>query len=256
MSLAARLAADEAVFTAWSSLPEPMTIEVLCQTAFDAVTLDMQHGGHSDDSVLRCLLPVVAAGKPGLVRIPVGRFDMASRALDFGAEAVIAPMINSAADARAFVAAMKFPPLGERSWGPTIGANRRRQGDMRAMLSGDNSRTMAFAMVETRRAYAALDDILAVEGIDGIFVGPSDFSIAWSDGSEVNASLEGMMGAVADIAARARAAGKRAGIYLVDMTGAGRLSAMGYRLFAIGGEGRLMAAGAKLLIDQARGTFS
>ena len=58
MSLATRLAADETVFTAWSSLPEPMTVEALCQTAFDAVTLDMQHGGHSDDSVVRCLLPV------------------------------------------------------------------------------------------------------------------------------------------------------------------------------------------------------
>ena len=256
MSLAARLAADETVFTAWSGLPDPMTVEALCQTAFDAVTLDMQHGGHGEDSALRCLLPVIAAGKPGLVRIPVGRFDMASRALDFGAEAVIAPMVNSAADARAFAAAMKFPPLGERSWGPTIGAGRRRQDDMPALLSGDNARTLAFAMIETRRAYEALDDILAVEGIDGVFVGPSDFSIAWSGGREINPSLEDMMGAVADIAARARGAGRRAGIYLVDVAGAGRLAAMGYRLFAIGGEGRLMTAGARLLVDQARGTFS
>ena len=255
MSLAARLAADETVFTAWSSLPEMLTVEALAQTAFDAVTLDMQHGGHSDDSVLRCLLPVAAAGKPGLVRVPVGRFDMASRALDFGAEGVIAPMINSAADAAAFAAAMKFPPLGERSWGPAFGASRRGVSDMAQVLAGDNARTLAFAMIETRRAYAALDEIVAVEGIDGVFVGPSDFSIAWSDGREVNASLEAMMEALADIAARTRAAGKRAGIYLVDVSLAGRLAAMGYRLFAVGGEGRLMAAGAATLIEQARGSF-
>lgn len=255
MSLAARMGAGEAVFTAWSNLPELLTVEALCQTAFDAVTLDMQHGGHSDDSVLRCLLPIAAAGKPGLVRIPVGRFDMASRALDFGAEAVIAPMINSAADAAAFAASMKFPPLGERSWGPNFSAARARQADMQAILAGDNARTMAFAMIETRRAYEALDEILAVEGIDGVFVGPSDFSIAWSNGREVDASLEAMTDALADIAARTRGTGKHVGIYLVDVARAGMLKGMGYRLFAIGGEARLMAAGARQLLDAAQGSF-
>ncbi|RVC20896.1 aldolase/citrate lyase family protein, partial [Mesorhizobium sp. M7A.F.Ca.CA.004.04.2.1] len=108
MSLKSRLAADETLFTAWSGVPDALTVEIVAKQGFDAVTLDMQHGGHHEDSVLRGLVPVLAAGKPALVRIPVGRFDMASRALDFGAEAVIAPMVNSVADAKLFAAVMKY----------------------------------------------------------------------------------------------------------------------------------------------------
>jgi len=254
MTLAARFAAGETIFTAWSSLPEPLTTEALCATAFDAITLDMQHGGHSDDSVLRGLAPVIGAGKPSLVRIPVGRNDMASRALDFGADAVIAPMINSADDARAFASAMKFPPLGERSWGAAF-ALARRGGDGPTLLAEGNRQTVALAMIETRRAFDALDDILAVPGIDGVFVGPSDLSIAWTDGKKIAPTLEDMMGAVEHIAAQTRKAGKHAGIYLVDVSIAGRFAAMGYQLFAIGAEARLMAEGAKSLIGQAKATI-
>lgn len=100
--LATRLEAGEVVFTAWSGIPDSVTVEVVAAQAFDAVTLDMQHGGHHEDSVLRGVVPILRAGKHAVVRIPVGRFDMASRALDFGAEAIIAPMINSLEDARLF----------------------------------------------------------------------------------------------------------------------------------------------------------
>ena len=253
MTLAARLAADETVFTAWSGIPDAFTVEALAGAPFDAVTLDMQHGGHHEDSVLRALLPVAAAGKPGIVRVPVGRFDMASRALDFGADAVIAPMVNTIEDARAFAQSMKYPPVGQRSWGPTYAMARRRTADAGAWLAGANADTLAFAMIETREALAILDDILAVPGIDGVFVGPADFSIAWSGGAQVNASLEDMMGAVADIGARARAAGKHAAIFAVDPALCKRYVGMGYRLIAMGGEARYMAIGAKALLDQARG---
>lgn len=176
MSLSSRLRAGETVLSAWSSLPEPLTVEILAHSAFDAVTLDMQHGGHDEASILRSLGLVLNAGKPPVVRIPVGRFDMASRALDFGAHAVIAPMINSVDDARRFAAAMKYPPVGERSWGVF-----RANADYGAPGSNDylttaNHDTLAFAMIETRDAYDALDAILDVRGIDGVFVGPSDFS--------------------------------------------------------------------------------
>lgn len=255
MTLAARFAAGETIFTAWSSLPETLTIEALCATSFDTITLDMQHGGHSDDSVLRCIAPIVAAGKPAVVRIPVGRNDMASRALDFGADAVIAPMINSADDAKAFAAAMKYPPLGERSWGASF-ALARRGGDGPTLLAEGNRKTMAIAMIETRQALDSLDDILDVRGIDGVFVGPSDLSIAWTDGKKIAPTLEDMMEAIAHIAAKTREAGKHAGTYLVDVSVTGRFAAMGYRFFAIGAEARLLAEGAKSLIGQAKATIS
>ncbi len=252
MTLKTRLAADETLLTAWSGVPDALTVEIVARQDFDAVTLDMQHGGHSEDSVLRALPAIHAAGKPALVRIPVGRFDMASRALDFGAEAVIAPMVNSVADARAFAAAMKYPPLGQRSWGPTFAFPRHGKGGQAEWLHGSNQRTLAFAMVETRAALDALDDILDVPGIDGIFVGPSDFSIAWTNGGTVDPALEDMMEALRSIAERARKAGKYTAIYVMDPAISGRMVAMGYRLLAMGAEQSLIAMGARTLLAQVR----
>ena len=252
MSLKSRLAADETLVTAWSGVPDALTVEIIAKQDFDAVTLDMQHGGHNEDSVLRGIAPVLAAGKPALVRIPVGRFDMASRALDFGAEAVIAPMVNSVADARLFAAAMKYPPLGERSWGPTYAFPRYGKGDYAGWLHESSQRTLAFAMVETRAALDALDGILDTPGIDGIFLGPSDFSIAWTNGGTVNSTLEDMMETIASVAERSRKAGKHAAIYVVDPAVAGRVARMGYRLLAMGSDHTLISLGAKTLLKSMR----
>ncbi|WP_394892112.1 HpcH/HpaI aldolase/citrate lyase family protein [Mesorhizobium sp. AaZ16] len=255
MQLASRLEAGETLFTAWSGVPDALTVEIVAAQPFDAITLDMQHGGHHEDSVVRGILPVMHAKKHPVVRIPVGRFDMASRALDFGAEAVIAPMVNSAADARQFAAAMKYPPVGERSWGPTYAFPRHNGSDYNAWLGGMNASTVSFAMIETRPALDALDGILETPGIDGIFVGPADFSIAWSSGAAVDGSLEDMMGTVASIAKRAREAGKHAAIYVVDPNMAGRFVSMGYRFMALGSEPRYIALGAEALLKAARGSM-
>jgi len=244
MSLRARLEADETLCTAWSGVPDALTVEIMAGQSFDCVTLDMQHGGHNEDSVLRSLAPILAAGKPALVRIPVGRFDMASRALDFGAEAVIAPMINSVADAKAFAESMKYPPLGGRSWGPTYAFPRHGKGTAAEWLHESNQRTMAFAMIETRAALDALDGILDTPGIDGIFLGPSDFSIAWTNGGVIDSTHEDMLETVAQVAKRAREAGRHAAIYVVEPRIAGRVVEMGYRLLAGGSEHSLIALGA------------
>ncbi len=252
MSLVARLDAGETLFTAWSGVPDALTVEIVARQGFHAVTLDMQHGGHHEDSVVRCILPVLSAAKHALVRIPVGRFDMASRALDFGAEAVIAPMVNSVEDARRFAASMKYPPVGERSWGPTYAFPRYGKGDFSDWLRDSNQRTLAFAMIETSAALGALDGILDTPGIDGIFVGPSDFSIAWSNGVTINPTLESMMETVASIAERARKAGKYAAIYVVEPAIAGRVVSMGYQLLAMGAEHKLIALGAENLLKSVR----
>lgn len=255
MMLAERLAAGETVFTAWSALPDPLVVEALAATVMDAVTLDMQHGGHGEDSVLRALAPVIAANKPGLVRIPVGRFDMASRALDYGAEAVIAPMVNSLDDAREFARAMKYPPLGQRSWGPSFAMPRHGSDSASDWLRQQNSQTLAFAMIETREALSIVDDILAEPGIDGVLVGPSDFSIAWTNGQMVDPALEDMMEAIAHIAARAMAAKKHAAIYVIDPALVGRYTSMGYRLIALGGEHSYMKLGAASMLEAAQSSL-
>ena len=103
-------------------------------------------------------------GDDAVVRVPVGRFDMASRALDFGATGVIAPMVNTVADARAFAASMKYPPLGERSWGPTF-ALPRNGGNSKSWLREANANTVSFAMIETSPRLTAIQkDTLAGSG--------------------------------------------------------------------------------------------
>jgi 4-hydroxy-2-oxoheptanedioate aldolase len=200
-------------------------------------------------------IPASRRRQAPVVRIPVGRFDMASRALDFGAEAVIAPMINSVADARAFAAAMKYPPVGERSWGPTFAMPRAQITSAAEWLTTQNQRTVSLAMIETRQAYDIAGDILALPGIDGIFVGPSDFSLAWTSGAKIDPDLEDMMDAIADIAAIARKAGKFAAIYAMDPAISGRYAAMGYQMFAFGNEQGLMRIGADSVLAAARGSF-
>src|SRR6476659_2291722 len=117
-SLARKLRAGETIYTGWCGLPYPIVAEIVAREGFPAVTIDSQHGLWDTASIVNGIAAVRQGGAAPIVRIPVGDFAMVSRALDFGAEGIIAPMINTVADARAFVAVSKFPPVGERSWGP------------------------------------------------------------------------------------------------------------------------------------------
>ena len=251
-TLAARLRAGETLLTAWSAIPDALVAETCARAGFDAVTLDMQHGFHGVDSVLRGIAAARLGGASAIVRIPVGDFAFASRALDMGASAVIAPMINSVDDARAFAAAMKYPPVGGRSWGPFRAMALHGVATNQAYLESANADTLALAMVETREAVDILDRILAVDGIDGVLVGPSDFSIAWSGGQTIDPNLEAMSGTIGDIAGKTLEAGKIPSIFAVDGDMAKRYQAMGYRLIALASDGGYLTAGAKALIASAR----
>lgn len=251
-TLARRLAHGETVLTAWSSVPDRGFVAALAANDFGAVTLDMQHGGHHEASVLDGIETVVQHSMPVVVRVPVGRFDMASRALDFGADAVIAPMVNSVNDARRFAASVKYTPLGERSWGPTRAINLRRIKGGTDYLKRANGDTVSFAMIETREALAIVDDIAAIDGIDGLFVGPADFSIAWTGGEQVDPRLDDMMEAVARIAETAKARGKVAGIFAMNPADTPKFIAMGYRFIAVGFDLAILAAGARQVLDTAQ----
>lgn len=203
-SLAARLRAGETVHCGWCSLPYPIVAELICREGFASATLDAQHGLWDTASLVAGVAAVRQAGASPVVRVPVGDFGGVSRALDFGAEAVIAPMINTPADAQAFAAAAKFPPAGERSWGPhraTMLAGIANQPDY---LRDANNATLAFAMIETRTALENVDAIAATPGIDALFLGPADLSIALSKGQslepmgkEVDTGLDLMLEAAA-----------------------------------------------------------
>jgi 4-hydroxy-2-oxoheptanedioate aldolase len=233
VSLASRLRADETIVTSWSTLAVPMLAELLGRAGYSAVTLDMQHGAHDIASVRDGIAAARLGGAHAVVRPPVDDFATVSRLFDLGAEAVIMPMVNTPEDALALVSAAKYPPLGARSWGPQRAAML--QGVTPAdYLERSNRETIALAMIETPAALEALDEILAVDGLDGVFVGPGDMSLTLSDGAELNPSSERVQTIAADVAAKARAAGKLAGIFTNSVEDAQRGKDMGFRFIALG----------------------
>ena len=171
-TLARRLKAGETVYTGWCGLPYPLVTEILAREGFAAVTIDGQHGLWDTASIVAAVAAVRQGGAAPVVRVPVGGFASISRALDFGAEGIIAPMINTQEDARAFAAFAKFPPVGERSWGPHRAMMLGGFTDQQVYLAEANSLTVTLAMIETRTALANIDAIAATPGWTDCFSGP------------------------------------------------------------------------------------
>jgi 4-hydroxy-2-oxoheptanedioate aldolase len=252
-TLAETLRADQTVVSAWVTLPEPLIAEAVARSAFGAVTLDVQHGLHDTQSVMRSITAIAQAGKPAIVRLAVDDFGFASRSLDFGAEAVIAPMINSVADAKRLVAATKYPPLGERSWGPARAMSLHGIDDAQIQLGTANRSTLAIAMIETVRALDVLDDILAVDGLDGVFLGPSDLSVTFSGGERMAPADAFIDAPVRRIAARARAAGKIAGAFAINGERVRFYREIGYRLISLASEQTYLARGISAMLAEVEG---
>lgn len=242
------------LLSAWVGIPEPMFVHHLAQEGFDSVVLDMQHGMWDMASASNAVGQCRSAGKPAIARIPVGDFAVASRLLDAGCTGIIAPMVNSVADAEALVKFTKYPPLGERSWGPTLALNHMR-------LSADeylrtaNQLTLTIAMVETRAALEAVDGILGVEGIDGIFVGPADLSIALSNGAKLAPDTDEIDRALTHIIARCRAHKKFVCAFGSDGARAGALLKLGCDLAIPSADTAQLRSGAARSIAAAR-TFA
>ena len=242
--LAGRLAGNGQALCAWVTMSEPAVAEALAREAFDAVVLDMQHGAIDFASAARSILSVALAGKPTIARVPIGEFALASQLLDAGACGILAPMINSIEDARRLVEFVKFPPLGQRSWGP--GAALPLSGlDAPAYLKAANAMTHAVAMIETRVALDSLDDILSVEGLDGVYVGPSDLSIALTNGARVEPRGATVMREARRVVERAKAHGKYAAMFCFDGADARAMQALGYRLCTISSDQTLLRAVAR-----------
>jgi len=249
--LAERLGSNAAALCAWVGMNEPAVAETLARETFDAVVLDMQHGAIDFAGAISSIASVALAGKPAIVRAPVGEFALASRLLDAGASAILAPMINSGADARRLVEFVKFPPLGQRSWGPRAALTLSGL-DAPAYLKAANAMTQAIAMIETRAALDALDEILGVEGVDGVFVGPSDLSIALSGGLRIEPRGPALMVEARRVAVRAKAHGKYAAMFCFDGADARAMLALGFRLCTIASDQALLREAARRELAAAR----
>ncbi len=175
MDLRQHLRGDHAIsIGAWSNLTDEIVIHTIGRAGYDWLCIDEQHGGASAGDSMRLLAATAAAGAQTLVRVAWNRPELIGRALDSGAVGVIVPMVQSASEAANAVRASRYAPLGQRSWGPA------RSGYSLAgpETAEANDRSVCLVMIETPDAVERVAEIAAVNGLDGIFVGPFDLSIA------------------------------------------------------------------------------
>jgi 4-hydroxy-2-oxoheptanedioate aldolase len=161
------------LFGAWLMVNCPLLVEVIGRVGWDAILIDQQHGLGGHDDMVACLTAAKAAGVPALVRVRTNNQGLIGRALDAGAQGIVCPLIASAEDAERFVRAVKYPPRGDRSWGPY-----RAELGPGNYLDTANGWTIACPQIETKGALDELDDILAINGVDMVCFGPNDLSAA------------------------------------------------------------------------------
>jgi 4-hydroxy-2-oxoheptanedioate aldolase len=252
-TLAARFRAGETVYAGWCGLPYPLVAETLARDGFVAVTIESQHGLWDISAILAGIAAVRQGGAAPIVRVPLNDFALVSRALDFGAEGIIAPMINTPADAKTFAAAAKFPPVGERSWGPHRAMTLGGVSDMGTYLREANDHTVTFAMIETRTALANFDAIIGTPGIDGFFLGPSDLSIALSDGKNVDPLSKEVDGHLDRMIEGAQKAKKIPGAYCHSAERAAALAKRGVKFLAVSSDLAMLRAGAAATLKTLKG---
>ena len=252
-SLAKRLHSGETVFSGWCGLPYPIVAETLARDGFSAVTIESQHGLWDVGGILQGVAAVHQGGAAPIVRVPLNDFALVSRALDFGAEGIIAPMINTPADARAFVAAAKFPPMGERSWGPHRAMTLGGVSDMATYLREANDNIITLAMIETRTALQNFEAIITTPGIDGFFLGPSDLSIALSAGKNVDPLSKEVDNHLDTMIASSQKAKKIPGAYCHSADRAAALAKRGVKFLAVSSDLSMLRAGAAAALKTLKG---
>ena len=238
------LDAGNTVLSAWCGITDTRYLEAIAEHDFDAVVLDMQHGFFDETSIQDGIATLVARGKAPLVRIPLSRWDTASRVMDFGALAVIAPMINTADDAREFVSATRFVPVGTRSFGPRHAASLYGIGTTEYLNEFDSC-SLALAMIETREAYDNLDEIIAVEGIDGVLIGPGDLSISFRQNPVPDAYGVDTIDVVKDIIERCKSAGKKTAAFSFNTEAANMLNGLAVDIISVGLDASYISDGVK-----------
>jgi 4-hydroxy-2-oxoheptanedioate aldolase len=227
----------------WCSIGNTFTAEIMAAQGFDSVTIDMQHGALDYSHLLPMFQAMRASGATLMARVPWLEPGIIMKALDAGAYGIICPMVNTAEEAARFVSYMRYPPLGQRSFGPTrvsfaAGAN----------YAGEaNANLLAWAMIETADGMANLDAIAATPGLDGLYVGPADLTLSLTQGRLApgfDREEPEMIAALQTIVAACRKNGLRAALHCGTPDYAARAIGWGFDMTTVGGDARFLAAAA------------
>ena len=235
----------------WLSIANSFTAEIMAAQGYDSIGIDLQHGAVDYQAALSMLQAMRASGVVPLVRVPWLEPGAIMKALDAGAYGVICPMINTAEQAAEFVSYMRYPPLGQRSFGPTranfaVGAN---------YASEANGEVLAFAMVETAQAMDNLEAIASTPGLDGIYVGPADLTLGLGQGRLAPAfdrEEPEMIEALQKIVAACRKAGIRAALHCGTPDYAARAISWGFDMTTVSNDVRMLAGAAEANVRKFR----
>ncbi len=239
---------NRAAVNGWLAIPNGFSAEVMAHQGWDSLTVDLQHGVIDYQALVPMLQAISTTNTVPVVRVPWLDPAMLMKALDAGAYGVICPMINTREDAQKLVHYTHYAPQGTRSFGP-----------IRANLYGGadypqhaNATIVTFAMIETAQALDNLDEILSVEGLDAIYIGPSDLSLSLGCKPVFDDVDPKAQQAIEHIMARAKAHGVVAGIHNGRADVARARVDLGFRFVTLGSDARLLAAGSQDLLTAMR----
>lgn len=232
----------------WLTIPAGFAAETMAHQGFDGLIIDMQHGLVDYGDAVAMMTAISTTDVTPIVRVPWLDPGMCMKVLDAGAMGVIAPMIDTAEQAARMVDACRYPPMGGRSFGPA----RARLYAGAGYAEQANGQVLVLAMVETAAALENIDAILAVDGLDGVYVGPNDLSISLGGPAGADHADGPARAAVETIGAACRRAGKLAGLFCDTPAYALAAREMGYDLVNIAYDGAFLEAGAAAAVAAMR----
>lgn len=243
-----RLKSGQTQIGLWVALGDPSVAELCAQMGFDWLVIDGEHGPNGLRDVLAQLRAVGSSSHP-VVRVRDDNRALIKQMLDIGAQTILIPMIETADQAREAVRSVLYPPQGVRGIGAAL-ARASAYGTIGDYLQTANDQICLLLQVESRAGLAALDEILAVEGVDGVFIGPAD--LAGDMGHLGRPGDPEVQTAIRDALTRIRASGCAAGILITDQALAQDYAQMGVEFLAVGSDVGVLGAGLRAL----RGNFA
>ena len=238
-----------AVVNGWLAIPHAFSAETMANAPWDSVTIDTQHGMVDFPDAVPMFAAMSAYAPAPLARVPWNDPAAIMKLLDAGAYGIICPMINTAEECERFVGACRYAPAGYRSFGPA-----------RGLLYGGpdyaaaaNGTIVAMAMIETAQAVDNVEEIMAVPGLDGVYIGPNDLAISLGNPPNPEPTAANVVEACETVLACARRRGIAAGMHTPSGASARDKIEKGYTFVTVANDARLLAAAAAAEIAAARG---
>jgi len=240
----AKLKRGEPSIGAWLVLPDPFAARLMSSVGFDWLNVELEHAPMNIETAAACFVAITAGGAVPLARVPFNSVENVKRVLDTGAWGVVAPMVNSRAEAEALVAAARFQPLGQRAAGGQLHAASFGT-DTATYYARANDEILVVVMIEHVRAVENAEAILSVPGVDAFFIGPVDLTNSMGHKPALDSEAPEFTQALRHLLEVGRKYGVASGIHVADAAAAARRRAEGFQMIAVASDAGLMLAKAR-----------